>query len=190
MPAGATSGGIVVTVGGQAGERSFTVRPTPVITSATPMFGAVGIRVTLSGANFGNSQGSSTVKFNGTTATPVSWSSTRIVVAVPGAATTGNLVLRTSNVDVSAGLFKVLTITSLSMEPANLTIPRESVQRLRAMATYSDSSTQDIASAATWTTTVPTVGTIDSPGVVRAVPQSHGETGVQATFGASRRRRR
>ena len=185
VPADATSRSVVVTVGGlSSNPRSFTVKPTPVITMASPMYGAVGVLVTITGANFGNTQGSSTVKFNGTTATPAGWSATRIVVPVPGGATTGNLVLRTSNVDVNAGAFTVTTITSLTIAPTNLTIPRNSVQRFQAIATNSNGTTQDIASSATWQSSDTAVGTIRAPGVVQAVPEAGGQTGVQVTFGA------
>src|SRR6266699_2026123 len=51
----------------------------PSITSLTPASGAVGTSVTIAGANFGATQGTSTVTFNGTAATPTSWSATSIV---------------------------------------------------------------------------------------------------------------
>ncbi|MGD0941904.1 MAG: IPT/TIG domain-containing protein, partial [Terracidiphilus sp.] len=38
---------------------------TPTITSLTPNSGAVGASVTIAGTNFGSTQGTSTVKFNG-----------------------------------------------------------------------------------------------------------------------------
>ena len=45
------------------------------------------------GVNFGFAQGTSTVMFNGTVATPTSWSATSIAVRVPNGATTGNVVV-------------------------------------------------------------------------------------------------
>ena len=65
----------------------------PSITSLNPASGAVGTSVTITGANFGATQGSSTVKFNGTAGTPSSWSATSIVVPVPAGASTGNVVV-------------------------------------------------------------------------------------------------
>ena len=56
---------------------------TPNITSLSPTTGAAGTSVTITGTNFGATQGSSTVTFNGTAATPTSWSATSITV--PGA---------------------------------------------------------------------------------------------------------
>jgi hypothetical protein len=65
--------------------------PAPSITNVSPTSGPVGTAVTITGVNFGTTQGTSTVKFNGATATPTSWSSTSIVAPVPTGATTGNV---------------------------------------------------------------------------------------------------
>jgi hypothetical protein len=95
VPGGATTGNVVVTVGGIASNaRTFTVSATaPAITSLTPGSGLVGTAVTIAGSNFGSTKGTSTVTFNGTTATPTSWSATSIVVPVPAGATSGNVVV-------------------------------------------------------------------------------------------------
>ncbi len=61
---------------------SFAVSPS--ISSLSPTTGAVGASVTITGTNFGTTQGTSTVKFNTTTATTIaSWSGTSIVATVP-----------------------------------------------------------------------------------------------------------
>ena len=61
VPAGATTGNVVVTVGTQASNGvAFTVGPT--ISSVNPNSGAVGTPVTITGMNFGATQGTSTVK--------------------------------------------------------------------------------------------------------------------------------
>jgi hypothetical protein len=66
---GATMGNVVVTVGGVASNGvTFTVVAVPNITSLSPTSGAVGAAVSVNGTNFGATQGSGTVKFNGTTA--------------------------------------------------------------------------------------------------------------------------
>src|SRR5207245_571711 len=118
VPAGATTGNVVVTVGGVASSGdAFTVLPTPTITSLAPTSGAVGVSITITGTNFGATQGTSTVKFNGTTATPTSWSATSLVVPVPAGATTGNVVVTVSGVASNGAAFTVLptpNITSLS----------------------------------------------------------------------------
>jgi hypothetical protein len=60
---------------------------TPIITSLSPNGGPVGTVVTINGNNFGSSQATSTVTFNGVAATPITWSNGGIQVAVPRAAT-------------------------------------------------------------------------------------------------------
>src|SRR5262249_27135380 len=84
VPTGATTGNVVVTVGGPASNgMSFTVNVPPTITSLSPTSGPVGTSVTITGTNFGATKGTSTVTFNGVSATPTSWSATSIVVPVP-----------------------------------------------------------------------------------------------------------
>ena len=61
----------------------------PTISSLSPNAGAVGTSVTIAGTNFGATQGSSSVTFNGISATASSWSPTSIVAAVPAGSTTG-----------------------------------------------------------------------------------------------------
>src|SRR5258706_11786309 len=84
-----------------------------------PTSGVAGASVTLTGANFGATQGSSTVQFNGTVATPTSWSATSIVVSVPTGATTGNVVvtvasLASNGVSFTVGAAAGPSITTLN----------------------------------------------------------------------------
>ena len=67
VPASATTGNVVVTVGGMTSNgMQFTVTGAgPQITVLTPNSGAVGTTVVISGLNFGTTQGSSTVTLNG-----------------------------------------------------------------------------------------------------------------------------
>jgi hypothetical protein len=69
----------------------------------------VGTSVLIAGGNFGETQGSSTVTFNGTAATPASWNATSIMAAVPSGATTGNLVVTVAGLPSNATLFTVTT---------------------------------------------------------------------------------
>ena len=114
VPAGATTGNVVVMVGGAASNGvSFTVPvPAPSITSLNPASGVVGASVTISGANFGAAQGTNTVKFNGTTATPTSWGATSIVAPVPAGATTGNVVVTVGGVASNGVSFTVQADTT------------------------------------------------------------------------------
>ena len=63
---------------------SFSPGATPNVTALSPYTGGVGTTVTITGTDFGSSQGSSTVSFNGVNATSItSWGSTSIVAVVP-----------------------------------------------------------------------------------------------------------
>jgi hypothetical protein len=105
VPSSATgTGDVVVTVNGVASAgTSFTVLATPTISSLSMYTGAVGASVTINGMNFGSSQGSSTVTFNGKSATVTSWNASSIVVKIPTDAATGQ-VLVTVNGVASAGV--------------------------------------------------------------------------------------
>ena len=91
--------------------------PGPGITSLSPTTGLVGAAVTVTGTNFGSSQGTSTVKFNGTTATVTSWSATSIVTSVPSGATTGNVVVTVGGVASNGVSFTVTSGSGSSMGP-------------------------------------------------------------------------
>jgi hypothetical protein len=88
--------------------------PLPSIASVSPASGAVGSSVTIAGTNFGATQGTSTVSFNGTAATPSSWSATSIVASVPAGATTGNVVVTVGGVTSNGMSF---TVTAASTAP-------------------------------------------------------------------------
>ncbi|HWZ96562.1 MAG TPA: IPT/TIG domain-containing protein [Candidatus Dormibacteraeota bacterium] len=91
----------------------------PSITSLSPQRGPVGTLVTISGQNFGASQGS--VLFNGTTnvyANPSTWTDTQIVVPVPDGATTGAIYVITSIGNSNGVYFAVGTLPSINnMDP-------------------------------------------------------------------------
>jgi hypothetical protein len=114
VPTGASAGNVVVTSNSESSNTAvFTVLPTPSIAGLSTSSGAVGTLVTITGTNFGSSQG--TVTFNGTVATPTSWSAGSIVVPVPAVATSGNVVITVSGVPSNGVNFMVVpTITSLS----------------------------------------------------------------------------
>src|SRR6266403_2088618 len=122
VPAGATTGNVVVTVGGMASNGvNFTVTiPSASITSLNPTSGVIGTPVTIMGANFGAAQGTSTVTFNGIAATPTGWSATSIEVKVPAGATTGNVVVTVGGV-ASNGVSFTVTIPSASITSLNPT---------------------------------------------------------------------
>ena len=118
VPTGATTGNVVVTVGGVPSSGfSFTVLPTPNITALTPTSGPAGTPVTITGTNFGATQGTSTVKFGGTTGTPTSWSDTSITVPVPSGAATGNVVVTVSGVPSNGVTFTITVLSITSITP-------------------------------------------------------------------------
>lgn len=92
----------------------------PIITSLSPTSGPVGTSVVITGTGFGATQSTSTVAFNGTTATPLSWSGTSVVAPVPPGAATGNVVVTVGGFSSSGQNFTVTStvaapsITSLS----------------------------------------------------------------------------
>ena len=90
-------------------EVAFTVPAgtTPTILSLSPSTGPAGTAVTIAGGNFGATQSTSTVTFNGATATSSSWSASSIVVSVPAAATSGNVVVTVGGVASNGSPFVV-----------------------------------------------------------------------------------
>jgi hypothetical protein len=121
VPTGTVTGDLLVVVDDSATSNGllFTVTSSdPSISALSPSGGTVGTSVTVTGSNFGSSQGASTVAFNGTTGPPTSWSATSIKVPVPTGATTGDVVVTVGGVQSNQYAFEVGTaapnITSVS----------------------------------------------------------------------------
>ena len=92
VPAGATTGLIRVTTPAGTGSSTGNFAVQPRIASFTPMSGAVGASVTITGATF---TGTTSVKFNGTSAAFTVVSDTQITATVPSDATTGSISVTT-----------------------------------------------------------------------------------------------
>ncbi len=130
-PFGATTGNIVVAAGEFISNGvlfTFTGPFVPGISSLTPSSGGTGISVVIAGANFGTSQGTSTVTFNGVTAVVVSWGDTSITAIVPSTASTGPVIVTVSG---TASNSETYTVTNPSnggtAKPLNLfLIPSQS----------------------------------------------------------------
>ncbi len=104
-------------VGCGKSSSTSTSATAPILIALTPSFGFVNNVITISGANFGTTQGTSTVTFNNTPASVASWSDATLVVTVPTGATTGNVVVTVAGVasdGISFTVATVPTITSLS----------------------------------------------------------------------------
>jgi hypothetical protein len=120
VPDGA-AGTVPVSVTNLAGTGSRSgVQVVSIIRNASPLAGVRdSTRVTLTGTNL-TARGTPTVRFNGTTATVVSASASRIVVRVPGAATTGSIAVSTGAVTVTAPkAFTVIVPPVISSAPAS-----------------------------------------------------------------------
>lgn len=107
------SGSVSVTIGGETKTMTFNNKcdgsySTSHIDSINPNSGKPGDTVTITGSGFGATQGSSTVKFVGTTATVVSWSATSIVVTVPNITSTGDVVVNVGGADSNGVTFTVI----------------------------------------------------------------------------------
>lgn len=119
VPSGATTGNVVVTVGGAASNGVlFTVTPPPSITSLSPTSGPVGTSVTVNGANFGTTSQAGGVGFSQSSqvctgspcivyGTPTSWTPTKIVVTVPSGAITGPVIVSIAAVNSNGVSFTV-----------------------------------------------------------------------------------
>jgi hypothetical protein len=79
----------------------------PIIYTLTPATGPAGTNVTIDGVNFGAVQGTSTLSFNGVTASPSSWNDRSIVAPVPLYSSTGPVVVTVSGVASNAMTFVV-----------------------------------------------------------------------------------
>src|SRR5439155_8320241 len=91
----------------RASTSTIVVSAAPSITGISPTAGPVGTAVTVSGSGFGATQGTSTVRFNGITASPTNWSATSITAPVPAGATTGMVAVNVGGVASNGVLFTV-----------------------------------------------------------------------------------
>jgi hypothetical protein len=82
--------------------------PAPGILKLSPLSGFPGTPVTITGVNFGATQGASTVTFNGVSAAVTNWSAGSITAIVPAGATTGSV---------------IVTVGAMSSNGVSFTIP-------------------------------------------------------------------
>ena len=123
-----------------------TTNPVPVVSSVSPSSGPPGTQVTISGSNFGSSQGSSTVTIGGQPAQVVSWSDTKIVVTVPEGTNGGPVVVTTAQGGSNTNKdFTVVLSTWYLAEGTNtwgfntyITIENPNDQAVTAKLTYMD----------------------------------------------------
>lgn len=84
------------------------------VSSLIPTSGVEGTQVTIEGTGFGQTQGSSSVSFDGIPAQPTRWSDNQIAVAVPNKATTGNVIVSVGGAASNGITFAVVTPLSIS----------------------------------------------------------------------------
>jgi YD repeat-containing protein len=98
VPAGATTGNVVVNVNGvNSNGVNLTILPRPLITGMTPLWVPVGGAMTLNGSNFGTS---GVVTINGTAVATTSWSATAVGFILP--ANTPTTTLTTAVVSIGS----------------------------------------------------------------------------------------
>jgi YD repeat-containing protein len=92
---------------------------TPIVTSVSPTLGGMGVTATITGSNFGTSQGTSTVAFNGTQATSItSWGTGQVVATVPSSATSGIVTVTVGGIQSpSSTTFTVINPVISSLNP-------------------------------------------------------------------------
>ena len=72
------------------------------------------------------------------------------------------------------------TLTSIAVTPANPSIAKGKTEQYAATGTYSDGSTQNLTSQATWTSSNPSIATVSTAGLATAV--AAGSTTIQASL--------
>ena len=183
---------ISATSGSISGSTSLTVTPAQLVSIAiTPAIPSIPLGSTQQFAATGTYTDGSTQDLTAT----AHWSSSNSAVATVsnsigtyGVATSG----ATGNTTIAASLGSVsgstiLTVTpaqlqSISISPANPSIVVGSSQHFSATGTYSDSTTVDLTSTATWSSDTSAVATVNSSGLAQGV--STGSAGITAAVGS------
>jgi hypothetical protein len=124
VPSGSSTGPVIVhtSAGKDSNGITFAVTvpiPPPLISQLVPDSGPVGTQVTIFGSNFGSSQG--TVKFNGVNGVISFWSNSEVKTSVPLGATTGPLIVYTSNNLKSNEV--IFTVSPIEKQPDLLVDP-------------------------------------------------------------------
>src|SRR5579864_3210222 len=106
---------------------NFTVVGTPGISSLSPTSGAPGTPVTINGSNFGSTQGSSTVTFNGVPAASITtWGTSSITAVPPSNVTTGPINVTVNS--INSNPTQTFTVTTPAI--GNLSPPAAAVGAL------------------------------------------------------------
>jgi uncharacterized protein YjdB len=114
---------------------------------------------------------------------PISGDSTNSGVAATAAQGTTTITASAAGVSGSA-MFTVTapTLASIQLSPQDTAIPQGATQQFTATGVYSDGSTQDLTTTATWSLSATVVAVINSSGMAAGLFQ--GTATVQATYGS------
>jgi hypothetical protein len=167
------------------------------ISPATIPATSAAMDVTINGTGF--SASTSAVNWNGSRRASTVVSGTQITLhlvagdlATPGGQDifVGNFTTNSSNATCSVGAEASLivnpaaavTLQAIAVTPASPSIAKGATQQFAATGMYSDGSTENLTSTATWSSSATTVATINSSGVASGV--GAGSTTIKATQGA------
>jgi uncharacterized protein YjdB len=180
---------ISATYGSITGSTSFTVLPAALVSIAlNPSNSSIALGTTVPLTPVGTFTDGSTQ-----TLSPVLWNSddpTVAFVAVNGTGLVSGNAVGSANISATSGSITGSTsvtvtpavISSIAVTPGSVTIPAGTTQQFTAMATFTDSSIQDISSLATWSSSSGSVATVSSSGLAAAV--SVGSSTMTATMGS------
>jgi len=180
---------ISATYGSITGSTSFTVLPAALVSIAlNPSNSSIALGTTVPLTPVGTFTDGSTQ-----TLSPVLWNSddpTVAFVAVNGTGLVSGNATGSANISATSGSITGSTavtvtaavISSIAVTPGSVTIPAGTTQQFTAMATFTDSSIQDVSSLATWSSSSGSVATVSSSGLAAAV--SVGSSIMTATLGS------
>jgi Bacterial Ig-like domain (group 2)/PQQ-like domain len=169
----AGSATITATLSGMNGAATLTVQPKSLAAiaiapnSATLMIGA-GQQFTAAGTYNDGSTANVTSLASWTSSSPAVATINSTGLATGIAAGSSTIQASLSGFSSTAAL-TVATVTSIGVSPTSLTIAVDTAQQLTATATYSNGSTADISSSATWTSSAPAVAFVDAAGLAGGV---------------------
>lgn len=184
------SSSVTASAGSLSGSTTFTITPAPTLLSIalTPANGAVGIggtqQFTATGtySDGGHQNITSQVNWSSSLTNVATISNSGLATGVAYGSTSIGATLGSISGSTTLNVTAALTLVSISVSPAYPTIGLPGNQQFSATGTYADSSTQDITASVTWSTSDPTVATINSAGLANAV--ADGSVTISATAGS------
>jgi hypothetical protein len=173
----------------------------PGITNLNPSSGPVASQVVITGTNFGSSQGSSTVTFNGTPTAPASiWTPTSITVLVPAIATgsatvvvtVGGIPSNSANFAVTGPASIAVTITPVrggltlaQFLPVTAAVQNDSSRAGVAWTASGGSLSNQTISTASFSATAPSVYTITATSITDPTQSASAVIGVTDLSGVT-----